>query len=67
MAKKIEALEAIDAKTTRLIDRVHYTVGYGPIGWLANVLFVKRELRRMFKHRYGSLRKKFESSTETGP
>src|SRR4051812_19277605 len=30
--------EAVDEKHTRLIDRVHYKVGYGPIGWLANAL-----------------------------
>jgi ligand-binding SRPBCC domain-containing protein len=44
--------EYVDEKTTRLIDRVTYRVGFGPIGWLADALFVRRKLKEMFRYRH---------------
>ncbi len=44
--------EAISAASTRLIDRVTYRVGFGPLGWLADRLVVRRKLRAMFAHRH---------------
>jgi ligand-binding SRPBCC domain-containing protein len=43
--------EAVDSKTTRMTDRVTYTVGWGPIGWIVDKLFVRPRLRRMFAYR----------------
>jgi ligand-binding SRPBCC domain-containing protein len=43
--------EAVDSKTTRMMDRVTYTVGWGPIGWIADKLLVRPKLKRMFRHR----------------
>jgi ligand-binding SRPBCC domain-containing protein len=43
--------EAIDSKTTRMIDRITYTVGMGPLGWIADKLLVRPRLRRMFGYR----------------
>lgn len=45
-------MESINAKTTRLVDRVTYRVGFGPIGWLADLLFVRRKIVAMFRHRH---------------
>jgi ligand-binding SRPBCC domain-containing protein len=36
---------------TRLIDRVRYAIPYGPLGMLAHVAFVRRDLRRIFDYR----------------
>jgi uncharacterized protein len=43
--------EAVDSTTTRMIDRVTYTVGWGPIGWIADKLLVRPRLSRMFGYR----------------
>jgi ligand-binding SRPBCC domain-containing protein len=48
--------ETIDAKTTRLVDRIDYVVGKGPLGWLADVFVVRPKLRSMFAHREKRLR-----------
>lgn len=48
--------EATGAKTTRVFDRVTYTVPYGPIGWIADVLLIRRKLKSMFHHRHTALR-----------
>src|SRR5918996_1428715 len=36
---------------TLLIDRVRYAIPYGPLGMLAQVAFVRRDLRRIFNYR----------------
>ena len=36
---------------TLLIDRVRYAIPYGPLGMLAQVAFVRRDLRRIFDYR----------------
>lgn len=46
-------------KSTRLVDRITYRVGWGPIGWLADVLFVRHHVRRMFRYRHEVLRERF--------
>jgi ligand-binding SRPBCC domain-containing protein len=53
-----------DEKSTRLLDRVTYRVGWGPIGWLADVLIVRRRLRSMFRHRHAVLRERFAVAAE---
>lgn len=52
--------EAIDDKTTRVIDHIEYRVPLGPLGWLADRLFVAPRLRRMFAHRHARLRELLE-------
>ena len=36
---------------TVLKDRIRYAIPYGPLGWLAHVVFVRRDLRRIFDYR----------------
>jgi ligand-binding SRPBCC domain-containing protein len=36
---------------TEMCDRVDYDVGWGPLGWAAGPLFVRRALRRIFDYR----------------
>ena len=44
--------ERVDEKTTRMLDRVTYRVPLGPIGWVADVVFVRRRLNEMFRYRH---------------
>jgi len=44
--------EAVDACTTRIVDRITYRVRGGPAGWLIDLLVVRRQLRAMFRHRH---------------
>ncbi|MCI0359938.1 MAG: SRPBCC family protein [Planctomycetaceae bacterium] len=37
---------------TLMVDRVDYQLRFGPLGWLANRLFVERQLRHIFDCRY---------------
>ena len=52
--------EAIDSKSTRLVDRVTYRVPWGPLGWLADLLVVRRMLKKMFRYRHAQTRKAME-------
>lgn len=36
----------------RMTDRVSYDVGWGPAGWLAEKLWVSRQLKQIFDYRY---------------
>ncbi|HYO10715.1 MAG TPA: SRPBCC family protein [Tepidisphaeraceae bacterium] len=49
--------EAVDAKTTRCVDRVTYRVPLGPIGWIADLLLVRPKLVAMFRYRHEQLRR----------
>ncbi|MFO0664091.1 MAG: SRPBCC family protein [Polyangiaceae bacterium] len=40
-----------EANGTRMDDRVEYEVPLGPLGALAHVLFVRRQIERIFAHR----------------
>ena len=51
--------EAVDAKTTRVVDRLTYRVPFGPLGWIADAVFVRRKLSAMFRYRHDQLRKRF--------
>ncbi len=44
-------VERIDAKTTRVLDRVTYRMPFGLIGWIADWVFVRRKINGMFRHR----------------
>ena len=52
--------ERLDETSTRLVDRVTYAVPYGPLGWLADRLLVRRELFKMFHHRHAATKKLLE-------
>ena len=52
--------ERVDGKTTRILDRVTYRVGLGPVGWLADAIVVRAKLKAMFRHRHDQLRKLLE-------
>lgn len=49
-------MSAMDANHSLLIDRVSYRVPLGPLGWIANALFVKRQICAMFNHRHTVMR-----------
>ncbi len=51
--------ERVGEKATRLVDRITYCVGWGPIGWVADLLFVRPQLRSMFRHRHAVLRQRY--------
>ncbi len=51
--------ERVGERATRLFDRVTYRVGWGPLGWVADLLVVRRQLRAMFRHRHAVLRQTF--------
>ena len=57
--------ERVGEKATRILDRVTYRVGWGPIGWIADWLVVRRQLRSMFRHRHAVLRERFGAATTT--
>jgi len=42
---------------TQMSDRVVYEVGWGPVGWLAYKLFVRRALERIFDYRRDQVEK----------
>lgn len=43
------------AEGTLMIDEVDYEIPLGPIGRLAHFLFVKRQLKKIFDHRYDTI------------
>ena len=45
----------VDDQTTVLSDRVTYGVWFGPLGRLADRLFVRRQIEAMFRHRHEAL------------
>jgi ligand-binding SRPBCC domain-containing protein len=42
-----------------MLDEVHYALPFGPLGNIANALFVKRQLNSLFDYRSEVLRKMF--------
>jgi ligand-binding SRPBCC domain-containing protein len=52
--------ERIDAETTRMVDRITYRLPMGPLGWIADKLFVARKLRAMFRYRHEATRRILE-------
>ena len=51
--------EAVDSRTTRVVDRITYRPPFGPIGFLADWLFVRWQLRSLLRYRSKALRKAF--------
>ena len=58
--------ERVDEQTTRLVDRVDYRLPLGPLGWVADRLVVRPQLRRMFRHRHAALLRCFGSGVDPG-
>jgi ligand-binding SRPBCC domain-containing protein len=52
--------ERVDEKNTRMLDRVTYRVPLGPIGVLADWIYVRRRLRRMFRYRSEAVKRALE-------
>jgi ligand-binding SRPBCC domain-containing protein len=59
--------EQVDALHTRLTDRVTYRVPLGPVGVLADHLFVRRQVTAMFRHRHAVLARTFGGLAEPEP
>jgi ligand-binding SRPBCC domain-containing protein len=43
----------------RFVDRVHYVLPFGPLGAIAQGLYVKRQLQHVFDYRATAMRKQF--------
>jgi ligand-binding SRPBCC domain-containing protein len=54
--------ERVDDRTTRLLDTLTYRLPLGPLGWLADRLFVARKIRAMFRYRHAALKRLLESA-----
>ena len=50
MWEHTHTFEAVDGGTV-IADRIRYAIPYGPLGALAHVAFVRRDLRRIFDYR----------------
>jgi len=48
-------LREVSPGTTRVTDRVTYRVRFGPLGKLADWMFVRRQVEAMFRHRQATL------------
>jgi ligand-binding SRPBCC domain-containing protein len=55
--RHVHEFERIDERTTRVADHIEYRVGYGPLGWLADKLYVARKLREEFRYRHETMRR----------
>lgn len=45
----------------RMFDHVAYTVGWGPLGWIAERLWINRQLRKIFDYRQRRVREIFSA------
>jgi len=43
--------EAVDSRTTRVVERITYRLPLGPLGWLADWLYVRWRVRALMRHR----------------
>jgi ligand-binding SRPBCC domain-containing protein len=57
--------ERVDEKTTRMTDRLTYRLHLEPIGWLVDMLFVRRQIRWMFRHRQAATQAAFGNPTSS--
>ena len=57
--------EVVSPGATRLTDRITYRVPLGPLGVVANTLFVGRQVVAMFRHRHEVLRRTFAARLAT--
>lgn len=54
--------EAVDSKTTRVVDRITYRPPFGALRFVADWLLIRWQLRSMLKYRSKALRKAFGES-----
>ena len=59
--------EEVAPNTTRLTDRVTYRAPLGPLGVLADHLFVRRQIVQMFRHRHEVLSHTFAAELTRPP
>src|SRR5215213_8210042 len=52
--------EHVDERTTRVTDRLTYRVPFGPLGWIADAVFVRRQLVAMFRYRHAQTKRMLE-------
>lgn len=55
----LHVFEALDEGRTRIVDEVTYELPLGPLGDLAHILFVRRQLRGIFAHRFRVIEERF--------
>ena len=56
--------EALSPDRTRLTDTVTYEMPLGPLGTLANALFVRHDIEKMFAYRHAVTRRELENNLE---
>jgi ligand-binding SRPBCC domain-containing protein len=56
--RHLHAFEPV-AGGTRMLDRVDYAIGLGPLGSLARALFVRRQLETIFDYRREAVERRF--------
>lgn len=49
---------------TKLRDVVDYVLPFGPVGSMAQALFVRRQLKAIFDYRYQVIQQKFGTAEE---
>ena len=54
------SFDPLPGDRTRLTDHVHYRLPLGPLGHIADLLFVRRELDKMFAYRHKVTRETLE-------
>ncbi len=59
--------EALPDNRTRLTDHVAYTMPFGPFGKVADWLFVRRDLQKMFAYRHRITRESLERLPAASP
>jgi ligand-binding SRPBCC domain-containing protein len=55
-------LQRVSETKTRMFDLVSYDVGWGPFGKLADQIYVKRNIRKIFTYRKEALKQLFSES-----
>lgn len=56
----MHSFDPLPGDRTRLTDHVHYHLPFGPLGRIADLLFVRRELNKMFAYRHKVTRETLE-------
>ncbi len=52
--------EQVGSQSTRLVDRVTYRAPFGPLGWIADRLFLRKKVVDMFEYRHRMTREFLE-------
>lgn len=57
----------VDSRTTKLVDEVMYRAPLGPLGWVADKLFLRRKVEAMFAYRHRMTRQHCTGGTPMPP